>query len=674
MSTEAKRAGMARKGDNQAAFMSQDDMESRISQAWLRIGVAAVFAGQGMVFSLAVNITPPEFGTPVYWILHGGLILSALVVMGFLGGPLFRSTVEMARARRLSIEGLFTLSLVGAFIGSLVSTFTGSGSVYYEVVAIVIAIYTLGRLISERSQSRLALESERLRERFDRAVALDENGAATDMPLSEVTQGTQVAVGPGEPFTVDGIVSSGVGYVRETALTGEPMPVVRRRGDAVRAGTWSVDGTFQVEARAVEGERELDRILETVEDASGRPSEMQTQADALIQGFLPLVAGVSLATGIYWSFTGTWGEAVFNSMAVLLVACPCAMGLATPVAVWQGLFRLARMGLVSRDGALIDVLARTKQVFFDKTGTLSEATMRVTELFVPEEWLYARGRLLGAIRATEEGLAHPVARALCAEVAEKEATETCWLENRKLAPGQGVEARVRFSDQECWPILIGDAELVGRQEDELRREAQARGLRETDGKAVYVFVGQKLAAVGVVRERFREGVDSVWEGLEQLGVRVAVLTGDREPELTLPSGVALESGLSAEAKVTRVEAAKNQCKRPLFVGDGINDAGAMASASGSIAMSSGSGLTRSAAGGQLTADRIDILPEAIRFARDVHRRLRGNLRFAAAYNVIGMSLAAAGALHPVVAALIMLVSSFFVTSRALQCGESNVNG
>ncbi|MDP4880450.1 MAG: HAD-IC family P-type ATPase, partial [Opitutales bacterium] len=315
-----------------------DALDAQLARSWLRIAIAGVFAGQGMVFSLALNMTPPPFGSTPYWVLHGGLMFSALVVMAFLGGPLFGSTFGMLRSRRLSIEGLFTLSLVGAFVGSVVSSVTGSGSVYYEVVSVVIAIYTVGRMLSERSQARITLESEKLRERYDRANVVGNDGVVEAVSVALVAVGARVRVDPGMPFTVDGVVLSGQGYVRETALTGEPLPVVRRVGDRVRAGTWSVDGAFELKAEAIGGARELDQILQVVEDVSGQPSEMQAQANRLIQFFLPLVALVSIGTAVYWSFAGTWVQAAFNSMAVLLVACPCALGLATPVAIWQGLY------------------------------------------------------------------------------------------------------------------------------------------------------------------------------------------------------------------------------------------------------------------------------------------------------------------------------------------------
>ena len=336
-----------------------------------------------------------------YWILHGGLILSAFVVMAFLGGPLFASTLAMIRGRRLSIEGLFMLSLLGAFIGSLVGSLTGQGSVYYEVVSIVIAIYTFGRMLDERSQAKMKLESARLRERFDQVTAQSEKGGWRERSLAYVSVGALVRVEPGGPFTVDGIIQTGVGYVQETALTGEPLPVVRRAGDRVRAGAWSVDSRFEVVVEQGAGTRDLDAILHMVEGGDGKPSQAQTQANDLIRIFLPIVMAVSAATALFWGLTSTWMDAVLNSMAVLLVACPCALGMATPVAISQGLFRLAQLGLVSRDGALIDTLGRTQRIFFDKTGTLSESDLRVTELWVDSDLPIKRDELLASVLAAE---------------------------------------------------------------------------------------------------------------------------------------------------------------------------------------------------------------------------------------------------------------------------------
>jgi heavy metal translocating P-type ATPase len=646
-----------------------DDLDLKLSRAWLRIGIAGVFAGQGMVFSLALNMTPPPYASAAYWLLHGGLILSALVVMAFLGGPLFASTWTMLRLRRLSIEGLFTLSLLGAFTGSVVGSVTGQGSVFYEVVAIVVAIYTFGRMLGERSQAKLKLESGRLRERFDRAVAAEDSGEWVDRRVAELQAGAKIKVEPGGAFSVDGRILEGVGYVQETALTGEPLPVVRRPGDRVRAGTWSVDSRFILEAEHTLGARELDSILSAVEQADGRPSELQTQANGLIRIFLPLVVLVSAGTALGWAWWGTWVDAVLNSMAVLLVACPCALGLATPVAISQGLFRLARLGLASRDGALLDALARTRHVFFDKTGTLSESSLRVTELWLADDLPIKRESLLAAVREAEMSVAHPVARAIAQFLTANEPGDTVEIRNLRLLSGLGI-AFDYIDSKGSYALKVGEAALG----DSTDATTQAtKQLYEMEGKRLFVWLEDELLACFVLKERLREGVDSLWQQLSDLKIKASVLTGDPLPHLIIPDQVLIEAGLSSAGKVRRVVEAQRAGDAPIFVGDGINDAAAMRAASASVAMGSGTGLARSSASGHLTGDRIEVLPQAITLARDIQLRLRGNLMYAAAYNVVGMVLAAAGILHPVVAAVIMLLSSFWVTIRALGSRHPTVN-
>ena len=644
-----------------------DDLDLKLSRAWLRIAIASVFAGQGMVFSLALNMTPPPFASMAYWILHGGLILSALAVMTFLGGPLFASTLAMFRGRRLSIEGLFTLSLLGAFVGSVVGSLTGQGSVYYEVVSIVIAIYTFGRMLGERSQVKMNLESARLRERFDRVTVQSDEGDWRECSLAEVSVGALVRVEPGAPFTVDGIIQIGVGYVQETALTGEPLPVVRRAGDRVRAGAWAVDSRFELAVEQGAGTRELDAILQTVERTDGRPSELQIQANDLIRIFLPIVVVVSAATALFWGLTGTWIDAVLNSMAVLLVACPCALGLATPMAISQGLFRLAQLGLVSRDGALIDALARTRRVFFDKTGTLSESDLRVTELWVDTDLPIKRNELLTSILAAESGLEHPVARALAKYLKSEGIQDSCELQNLQVITGQGI-AYDLDAEEVSYRLQVGEVSLA---ESEQAIEAVVKRLHEKKGRRVFVYLVDRVVACFVLAERLRVGVDQIWADLDTLEIRSHILTGDPLPELSLPPNVQIEEALSSADKVERVRESSGAGESPLFVGDGINDVAAMLEASGSIAMHSGAGLTRSVAMGQLSDDQIEVIPQAVSFSRAIIKKLRWNLFYAIVYNLIGMALAAAGLLHPVVAALIMIVSSFWVTTRVLY-GHSRI--
>ncbi|NCG09427.1 MAG: heavy metal translocating P-type ATPase [Verrucomicrobia bacterium] len=653
MRTAEQTAGERVNSSNCGAIAdSCTEPEAGFSRAWLRVGIAAVFAGQSMVLSLALNMTPPTFGSPVYWVLHGGLMVSALLVLLFLSGSLIASTLAMLRTRRLSIDGLFMLSLGGAFVGSLLSSLTGEGAVFYEVVSVVIMIHALGRVFSERSLSRMQSATENLRETFEQVRVLREGSWKVER-IASLQVGESVQVEAGAAIGVDGLILEGSGYVNESALSGEPLPVVRRAGDRLRAGTYSVDGNFVVRAERALGERELDGILTAVRRREGRSSLLQAQADRLVQFFLPLVAGGSFLTALYWFSVGDWTEAVFNAMAVLLVACPCALGLATPVAIWQGSYRLSQSGLASRDGALIDTLALSRRIFFDKTGTLSEASLQVTECCLVEGWRERSEALLEAVRALESKAGHPVARSLVRYCGAGEAAAE--LKDLKHYPGVGIGGRVKDLE-----LCVGEAELV----PEADLTAGLALLREQQGKRVYVFVGAELAAIFVLREHLREGVDSTWAELAALGVATEILTGDPQPELDLPDSVVLRAGLLAEEKTERVMASKAAGERPLFVGDGINDSGAMVEAAASIAMGSGAELARSSAAALLVGDQIAFLPEAIRYARAVQQRLRSNLVYAALYNTVGMTLAATGNLHPVAAACIMFVSSAWVLSRA----------
>ena len=636
--------------------IDSEDSNIRLSRSWLRIAIAMVFAGQGMVFSLAINMTPPEYGSTSYWFLHGGLILSSLLVVCFLGSPLLRSTIGMVCSRRLSIEGLFAVSLLGAFAGSLLSTFTGQGAVYYEIVSIVIAIYTIGRLLSSVAQDRLGRETIQIRECFDSASMCTENGWIT-VKVKDVPTGAIVRVHPGEPISVDGTIYSGSAYVSETALTGEALPVVRNIGDSVRAGTWSVDGLLEIKVRAQAGNRDLDDLLQRVDNQAVNPSKFEAQANRLIQYFLPFVVITSFLCFTYWLFAGSWVEAVFNSMAVLLVACPCALGLATPIAIWQGLLRLAKMGIVSRDGALIDALATTRLVYFDKTGTLSDATMQVTNLHVVKEWEDRHESLRAMIYALESKLSHPIARAITNFLPKSDLL----IKNFKIIPGLGVSGTIANKY-----IEVGELRL----NPNLVKDDILAKIEVGKGKSIYVFIDKQLAAIFTLKEQLRYGFSRLIRGFKNLNIELEVLTGDPNPEIELP--VFVRSGLSAQQKESHIRSAIKNGLCPIFVGDGINDAPAMTACMASISMGSGTALTRSIASAQLVNDQISVLPEAIHFTRALHRRLRSNLIYAASYNVLGMSLAFFGILHPIVAAIIMGLSSFIVTIRAA-CFNWNYN-
>jgi heavy metal translocating P-type ATPase len=635
--------------------------QRRLDRGWLRIGLGLLVAGQAMAFSLAVNLTPPAGAA--YWILHGGLITSAAGVLIFLGGDLVGSAVDSLRQRRISVDLLFLVTLAGAFGGSLVATFTHTGSVYYEVVAILIVVHTAGKMLGARSRMAALRAVAQTRERFDACEVRRPDGARVGRTVREIAAGDVVLVAPGGPISIDGEILGGRGYVQETSMTGEWRPVSRGPGDGVLAGTFSVDGSFEI--RPAPGPRRLDGVLAAVADARLAPSELQRQADRLVAWFLPVVTTVSAATFAFWILRAPWEQALFNAMAVLLVACPCAMGLATPVAVWGGLARLASFGLVARTGDFLDALARCDVVCLDKTGTLSTETLAVRAWRTEPAFAERETWLRAAVAAAEAGLTHPIAAALqqeCNVLRYKPAGVT----ERRIEPGLGVVALVAEESGGMVELRVGEWRLIAPAAPPADRSA---------AKEVFVSVGGRLAATIELAEQWREGCNEALAELRALAVEMEVLTGDANFRLDRPAGepgidfglqFSVRAGLTPEGKLARVRELGAAGRVVAFLGDGVNDAAAMSAAPASVAMKTGAELARAAAMAVYAGDDLRFLPRAIRVARAARRSIRTNLLFAAGYNTAGMTLAAAGLLHPVVAALLMVGSSAFVSVRALR--------
>ncbi|MFP4281911.1 MAG: heavy metal translocating P-type ATPase [Opitutales bacterium] len=617
---------------------------------WFRVGLALAFAGQGMVFGLGYNNAllageAPAFGSTVYWILHGALFASALAVIGLLGGPLLRSAWVSVCRREVTVEGLFLLTASGALGASLLSSLRGEGSVYYEVVGLVLAIYTVGRKVGARTRGEALAAASHWRESFAWAHLETAAGNRHRVPLGQVVAGARVVVLPGEAIPVDGTIAEGVGEVQETILSGELVPVAKGPGDRVVAGSYAVDARLIIAADDPASGRSLDRILAMLDEAAARPSRLQNEADRLMRWFLPIVVGVSAVTFLGWATLSAegWQGALFNAMAVLLVACPCALGLATPIAVWTGLLTLSRRGLVSREGEVLDGLADARVWFFDKTGTLSSPVLVLEELemlpaaAVDEEWLRA------AVATLEEGSSHPLAQALV-----RLSPRRLPLADLRVVPAQGLEGTV-----EGRRLQVGQPVWVGLGPGPV-------------GRVVGVAVDGHPAARLHLREDIPAASEQALRDLADLGLELRLLTGDPSPARATIGGVRVEAGLSPEGKVGAVEAAVRETPGGgvVFVGDGLNDAAALAAAPVGLALHGGAHLSRASAAGVLMGESLAVLPWAVRFARRLKQRLRGNLVFALCYNLLGMSLAAAGALHPVVAALLMVGSSLVVSWRA----------
>lgn len=614
---------------------------------WTRLAIAALVAGQSMIFGLAVNLSPPDPSSRL--VIHCVLAASSVVVFLLAGLPILREAWDAALRGRIVIDQLFLAGIAAAFGVSVHSTLTGYGSIYYEVVAILVAISMFGKLVGERRRQAALEAAKALGREFETCERLTCCGGTETVNASTIEIGDKLLVRAGAPVPADGIVLEGTAFVRETALTGEPFPVVKRPGDTVFAGGYSLDGVLTIEATSAGNDRRLDGILATVREAQSRASRLQREADRLVAWFLPSVLAVSAATFAFWTWRESWIVGVFNGLAVVLVACPCSMGLATPVGIWSALAALAKRGIVPRDGDLVEKLSRIDTVVFDKTGTLGEEELeRVDFIEAPG---VDRAALLKGVARLEASSTHPVAKAF--RMTGVEAVPVT------LIAGAGLEGLVDGT-----AYRIGNKSLVPTGQEALAASLES-SLKGEAAHLVYIVAGGALTGIAALREKLREGAKSTLEELAQLGLRCEIMTGDR-PEAAAAHGLPnVHAGLAPADKTRLVRDLEASGRRVLFVGDGVNDAPAMSEATAALAIGSGSALARETATGELASSDLSAVPFAITRCRQAVGAIHTNIRIAACYNIIGISLAACGIIHPVLAAVLMLVSSFTVTWRAL---------
>lgn len=623
-------------------------------EGWLRWWkpLASLLLG-ALCMGLSMALMPEPF-SPAYWRLHGFLILSTVLSFAWLGWPLMVDSLKGLRRGRANLETLLLFSSLAALALSLISSFAGGTALYYDVLPVVLAIYWFGILLGERSRSQADLALSELRASVDTVRVLAPGAAPVRRPRPALRPGDLVLVLPGETVPVDGAVVGGAATVVEAAITGEPFPVAKVPGCPVHAGSVISDrGHLEIRPE-LGGETRLDGVMRAVDQALAAPSSIQREADRLLGWFLPLVAVAAVGTLAGWSLAGHPHDGFRHMLAVLLVACPCALGLATPLAVVAALHRLGRIGLAPRDGDLVLKLAEVDVAVLDKTGTLGEGLPAVDSVLLAPGAEVTEPRLLALVAAVESLADHPLAASLARLAAP---ARLDGLEVRSV-PGRGVAGVWKGGE-----LRLGEPALMPPSAD----FAFAAALR---GKRILVALDGRAAGALVLRETLRPDAAPAVERLRGLGLRVEVLTGDPSPAWSSIGGAEVRAGLSPADKAARVRELASGGARVLFVGDGLNDLEGMSAAHATVAMARAADLTRHSCDGVLAVDRLPAVPEAIELARRVRRDLRGNLLLSVAYNLVGIGLAAAGLLEPWLAALVMLISSLLVAYRAVRSARA----
>jgi len=695
--------------------LCESSEEARTEPVPWRLIVGLLILGQSMALGVAVNLL--ELDDPARRPIQAILLGSALVVTALLGGPLVVTLADRLRQGRLTVESLFLLSAGGALVVSTRSWWIGHGPVFFEVVSVILVVYGINRAILARGRRR-ALERCRtwsgLPERARRVVSLGEpNSDATTLEtvtvsVDQLVAGDRIEIRAGEPIPIDGRLEADRVSIQESRFTGESMPVVKRRGDVVWAGTVVLEGPIIVRVERGEGQRRVDRLLDAVERARYQTPGLSASLDRVASWFTPIVAAIAGAVFAFWTWRDGWETGLLNAMAVLLTACPCALGLAAPLTVWTGLARLAEQGIMARRGDLLERLAQIDCVVFDKTGTLTEDRPRLVDwVQIGEDspnqggTLPPRESFRQAVALVAAGSDHPLTRGLIEAWQREEELQAVvsdaqgdgWVGGlepdsarpgwrliaRQVHPGWGVSGSIRWDGDETSPtveIRLGRREWVAALDDSADRfltDSLKRDKQKKDaGPTLWISWNGRLAARATFAERVRSSWRATRDQLERLGLEVAILSGDTQERVAAVAGqgVVSWSQASPEEKLTRIADLKARGRRPLMVGDGFNDLGALTTAHVGLAVSGSTAAARHAADAQLLHDELTAIAQAVALARRTRTQLRGNLTIALGYNLVGILVASLGWIHPITAAVLMTLASATVVGRSIYAAGS----
>ncbi|WP_306565914.1 heavy metal translocating P-type ATPase [Aquabacterium sp.] len=674
----------ARDADTEAA--ARKDAELRILKRDL--AVATVLALPVFILEMGSHLIPGMhelvmrvIGMQQSWYFQ--FVLTTLVLFGP-GLRFFRKGVPALLRLAPDMNSLVAVGTLAAYAYSVVATFVphalpaGTVNVYFEAAAVIVALILLGRFLEARAKGRTSDAIRHLVGLQAKTAHVIREGRHADVSLDAVVAGDVVEVRPGERVPVDGEVLEGQSYVDESMISGEPVPVEKSVGSTVVGGTVNQTGAFTLRATAVGGETVLAQIIRLVEQAQGSKLPIQAVVDKVTMWFVPAVMTAAALTFGLWLIYGpdpALSFALVNAVAVLIIACPCAMGLATPTSIMVGTGRGAELGVLFRKGEALQVLKDAKVVALDKTGTLTEGRPVLTDLDVAPE--FERKRVLELIAAVESRSEHPIARAIV-QAAEQAGGELRPLDSFESVTGFGVRASVDGERVEIGADRY--MRQLGLDVETFRTTAERLG---SEGKSpLYAAIGGKLAAIVAVADPIKPSTPAAIAALHQLGVKVAMITGDNA---RTAKAIAAQLGIDEvvaevlpKGKVETIRRLKSTYGKLAFVGDGINDAPALAEADVGVAIGTGTDVAIEAADVVLMSGNLGGVPTAIALSKATIGNIRQNLFWAFAYNTALIPLAA-GVLYPkyelllspVFAAGAMALSSVFVLGNALRLRRFN---
>lgn len=643
---------------------------------------AALLAVPVIVLGMGAHLVPAFH----HWLMaHLGLgwnaALQGALTLAIMVGPgarVYRAGFATLRHFAPDMNALITVGTLAAFgFSGLVALAPqlvpdAAANLYFEAAATILTLVLVGRALEARAKGRASDAISKLIGLTPKTARVRTPLGVIEQPLASLRPGACIELRPGERVPVDGLVREGQSLLDESMLTGEPMPVAKHPGDRIIGGTVNQTGALMLEAVAVGADTVLAQIIRSVEAAQGGKLPIQALADRISAWFVPAILAIAALT-----FTATvalgfgLSPALVNAVAVLIVACPCALGLATPAAIMVGIGRGAQLGLLVRRGEALQDLTGVKLVAFDKTGTLTAGTPRVTDVLVAPG--FKRAPLLAAAAAVEAQSEHPLARAIVAAAAE-EGLAVATAAAVTATPGRGVVGEVAGAR-----FILGTEAFLSDHAIPAGPLAQNAATLSGQGKSVlFIAQGGVLAGLIAIADPVKPGAKAALDALRAQGLTIAMITGDREATaraIAADLGITeIIAGVLPTGKVAALQHLRADHGAVLFVGDGMNDAPALAEADVGLALGTGTDIAMDAADIVLMGGALAGVPTALALARATLRTIRQNLFWAFAYNVALIPLAAVGALSPMLAAGAMAGSSLFVLGNALRLRRFRAEG